>query len=307
MDPNVQLSLALLVTIVSACLLNWGYLTEHSAASTLPPLSIKRPLHTARLLFASRRWIVGFCAEAAGWGLYVLALALAPLSLVQATSAGGIGVLAFLVGRLGGAKLLRRERLGVAIAVIGLGLLGLSLVGGAEHGSRGDWVAVLAWVGGSLVVAAVVTRAGAKLMGGGAAYGAAAGILFAASDVCTKAVVEGGTYLALAPLMLAGYAAGTLVLQMAFQRGGALTSAGLATLLTNAIPIAAGMSIFQEPLPGGAAGAARILAFLFVIAGAVFLSREEAVAHAGSTGEISATLVGATEAQVSAAGDPLLR
>jgi hypothetical protein len=75
--------------------------------------------------------------------------------------------------------------------------------------------------------------------------------------------------------MLAGYGAGTLVLQMGFQRGGALTTAGLATLLTNAVPIAAGMSIYGEPLPDGLAGAARILAFACVIGGAVFLSREE--------------------------------
>lgn len=301
MGANAQLSLALLITICSACLLNWGYLAEHSAASILPPLSIKRPLQAARLLLASRRWLLGFWAETSGFALYVLALALAPLSLVQATSAGGIGVLAFLIGRLGSGQLRRRERIGVGIAVTGLGLLGLSLAGGAEHGSSAEWVAVLAWVGGSLVVAGGVARYGTRHLGGGAAFGAAAGILFAAGDVCTKSVVEGGVHVALAPLMLAGYGAGTLVLQMGFQRGGALTTAGLATLLTNAVPIAAGMSIFHEPLPGGAAGAARILAFAFVIAGAVFLSREERPVQGTVTGETGAALTGVNQAEPTAA------
>ena len=45
------------------------------------------------------------------------------------------------------------------------------------------------------------------------------------------------------------YGAGTAVLQAGFQRGGALTTAGLSTLLTNALPIAAGMVLFHEPLP----------------------------------------------------------
>ncbi len=275
MGANAQLAVALVITIASACLLNWGYLTEHAAASTLPPLSVKHPLRTARLLLASRRWLIGFASEVAGWGLYVLALALAPLSLVQAASAGGIGVLAILVGRFGHGKLKRRERLGVAVSILGLALLGASLAGGAEHGETGDWVAVLAWVGGSLVVAFLVVQPGARILRGGAAHGASAGILFAAGDVATKTVVEGGIHLLMTPLMLAGYGAGTLVLQMGFQRGGALTTAGLATLLTNAVPIAAGMSIYGEPLPDGLAGAARILAFACVIGGAVFLSREE--------------------------------
>ena len=61
------------------------------------------------------------------------------------------------------------------------------------------------------------------------------------------------------------------MLQAGFQRGGALTTAGLATLLTNALPIAAGMIVFAEPLPGGWIGAIRIVAFAAVIAGAVLL------------------------------------
>ena len=275
MGANAQLSLALVITIASACLLNWGYLTEHSAASSLPAVSIKQPLHAVRVLLASRRWLTGFLAEVAGWLLYVLALALAPLSLVQAASAGGIGVLAFLVGRPGMVRLARRERIGVGVAITGLGLLGLSLARGAEQGRSSEWVPLLAWIVGSLVVALLVVRLGGGLLGRGASYGAAAGILFAAGDVCTKSVVEGGSRLALAPLMLAAYAAGTLVLQMGFQRGGALTTAGLATMLTNAVPIAAGMTLYDEPLPSGAAGVARVLAFAFVIAGAVILAREE--------------------------------
>ena len=39
--------------------------------------------------------------QAGGFALYVGALALAPLSLVQATAAGGIGILAVMVARLG--------------------------------------------------------------------------------------------------------------------------------------------------------------------------------------------------------------
>ena len=73
--------------------------------------------------------------------------------------------------------------------------------------------------------------------------------------------------------MIACYAAGTMLLQMGFQRGGALVTAGLATLLTNAIPIAAGMTIFHEPLPDGVFGLLRVLAFATVVISGVFLAR----------------------------------
>ena len=62
------------------------------------------------------------------------------------------------------------------------------------------------------------------------------------------------------------------MLQAGFQRGSALTMAGLATLLTNALPIAAGMLVFDEPFPGGWIGAMRIIAFAVVISGAFLLS-----------------------------------
>ena len=50
---------------------------------------------------------------------------------------------------------------------------------------------------------------------------------------------------------------------------------GLATLLTNAVPIAAGTLVLGEPVPGGALGAVRVLAFVAVTVGAVLLARPE--------------------------------
>jgi transcription elongation factor GreA len=62
------------------------------------------------------------------------------------------------------------------------------------------------------------------------------------------------------------------VLQLGFQRGGALTTAGIATLGTNAIPIAAAMILFGEPLPNGPLGVVRVLSFAAVVAGAAALA-----------------------------------
>jgi hypothetical protein len=46
-------------------------------------------------------------------------------------------------------------------------------------------------------------------------------------------------------------------------------------LLTNALPIAAGSIVLAEPVPSGAFGGLRVLAFAAVTAGAFLLARPE--------------------------------
>jgi hypothetical protein len=64
-------------------------------------------------------------------------------------------------------------------------------------------------------------------------------------------------------------------MQLGYQAGGALTVAGLATLLTNALPIAAGTIVLAEPVPSGAFGSVRVLAFAAVPGGAFLLAHPE--------------------------------
>jgi hypothetical protein len=286
-----QTALALGLTLVSACLINWGYLTEHAAASKLPPLSPRLPLRSLRLLLGSRRWLAGFGAETAGFGLYVVAVALAPLALVQAMAAGGIGVLAFLVAKTTGTRLDARERLGVVVAIGGLALLAISLAGGSEQGTAAGWIPITMWLGASVAGSALAVTSGATVLRGGAAFGVAAGILFAAGDVSTKVMVDGGGHATIAPAVVGFYGAGTIALQMGFQRGRALTTAGIATLGTNAIPIAAAMTLFEEPLPDGPLGVVRVGAFAAVIAGAVALAPRHGAAEqeAGAPGDVGGT------------------
>jgi hypothetical protein len=269
------LGLGLLLALASAVALNWGFLTQHGAAGALPPLAVRRPLHSLRLLFGNVRWLVGFVAGLGGWALYILALRLAPLSLVQAASAGGIGLLALLVERTTGAALARRERVGVAAAVLGLALLGMSLAGGSATGARGSWVGVAAWVASSLVVAALAAGPLAGRFAAGAGFGIAAGVLYAGGDVATKAAVSGGAALAFVVAVLLCHGLAFVTLQLGFQRGRALATAGVSTLFTNALPIVAGMTVFGESLPGGVPGILRLLAFAGVVVGAAALARAD--------------------------------
>ena len=269
----MRLGLGLCLALASTTALNWGYFAQHGAASSLPPLELRRPLASLRRLIANRRWLAGFLVGVAGWGLYVAALGLAPLSLVQATSAGGIGVLALLV-HLGshGEGLGRRDWVAVAVAVAGLALLAASLVSQAPASRTTPGTDVAAWLLAAVLVAALTIGSIRLEAPPGAALGLAAGILYATGDIATKATVD-TRGLVFAPAIFAAHGAAFVCLQFGFQRGNALVTVGLATLLTNALPIAAGTLLFHELLPGGVLGGCRIVAFALVTAGAAMLAR----------------------------------
>jgi hypothetical protein len=211
--------------------------------------------------------------ETGGFLLYVAALALASLALVQSISAGGIGVLAYVGARMSGRPLGSRERNGVFLSILGLAALGVSLAGGSGEGNGGSTAAIVLWLVVTAGVAVLVVVAGRVVVGTAVAEGIAGGLFFSLGDVSTKVATQGGARLIFIVPLVIGYGLGTWLLQLGYQRGGALTVAGIATLLTNAVPIAAGTIVLDEPVPSGVYGALRILAFAAVTAGAILLAR----------------------------------
>jgi hypothetical protein len=269
-----RLAAGLLLALGSSAALNWSYFVQHGAAAELPPLELRHPVRSLGSLFSSLTWVIGFSTGIGGWVLYVAALWLAPLSLVQATSAGGIGLLALLVQRRSRRRLPRNDWLAVCTAVTGLALLGVSLAGGSSAGVAPAGAQLAAWIVLSVVLAALAAGPTSRLLVAGAGLGIAAGVLYAAGDVGTKAVVHGHVWLVLIPLVLACHGLAFVVLQLGFQRGGALATAGVASLLTNALPIAAGLALFHEALPGGMLGVVRVVGFALIVAGATLLARQ---------------------------------
>src|SRR5690348_7104250 len=64
----------LALAVASAVAIAGGYALQHSSASRLPPLTLRRPLHSLLLLVRSGPWALGFVAGIVGWVLYVVAL-----------------------------------------------------------------------------------------------------------------------------------------------------------------------------------------------------------------------------------------
>jgi hypothetical protein len=269
---SVKTAIALVLELVSATLTNIAYLREHDAAAALPALSMRRPLHSVKLLLDDRSWLVGFATESAGFAFYAAALALASIAVVQSIGAGGIGVLAFISARARGRRLAGRERTGVLLSIVGLAALGVSLAKSNGPGHHGSTAAILAWLGATAALALLVLWLGRRTGSVAVANGVAGGLFFSIGDLSTKLATQGGARFAFVVTVVIGYTLGTSLLQLGYQRGGALTVAGLATLLTNGLPIAAGTIVLGEPVPSGALGALRILAFVAVTASAILLA-----------------------------------
>jgi hypothetical protein len=269
----MKLAAGLVLALLSTAALSGGFYVQHSVAGSLPALSIRRPRSSLAALFGNWRWLAGFVTGLAGWALYIVALALAPLSLVQAVSAGGVGLLALLV-RLRGTPLSRRETTAVLAAVVGLLLVGLSLPAGTRstaHAPAGP----LIWVAISVVLA-IAALAAARTLRPGAGLAVAGGLLYSAGDVATKAAVGGLRPLVLFALLVpACHGLAFCCVQLSFQRGAALATAGVTTLLTNVLPIAAGLVVFGEVMPGGTAGILRWLGFAGAVIGATLLTGRE--------------------------------
>jgi drug/metabolite transporter (DMT)-like permease len=272
---SAQTAIALVLALASTTLTNVAYLREHDAAAALPALSLRRPLHSVQALLTDRSWLVGFALESCGFALYVAALALAPLTLVQSVSAGGIGILAFVSARMRRQRLGRHELAGVLVSMLGLVALAVSLAGGSAEGTGGSTAEILLWLAAIAGAAAVALALGQRFGVLAVAEGIAGGLFFSIGDISVKVATQGSARAAFAIGVIVGYSLGTLFLQLGYQKGGALTVAGLATLLTNALPIAAGTVVLGEPVPSGAYGGVRVAAFAAVTLGAILLARPD--------------------------------
>lgn len=276
MPVSVQLGLALAVATALASIV--GFLYKHRGAVESPGVDWRRPVWSSLMLFRSRWYTLGVLIAMAGWGLHVGALALAPISLVQATIAGGLVLLTVVADRFFAHHVTRREWIGVALAAAGLAFLAATLDGDADsaHSSydTATLTAFIAIVGTTGIVVAAVGRDGPRA---GVLLGAAAGLLWAASDTSIKALSdhlgdEGAASILFSPLaavILAASLIGLLISARSLQIGPAVSVIAVTSVAANALTIAAGPIVFSEPFPDQALGViVRVIAFALVISAA---------------------------------------
>src|SRR5919198_5835749 len=94
----MTLELGILLALACAFATNLGFLYKHRGACAAAAVDIRHPLRSGRALFASRWFAIGMLVAVAAWVFHVGALAMAPMSMVQAVLAGGVVLLAVVGG-----------------------------------------------------------------------------------------------------------------------------------------------------------------------------------------------------------------
>jgi drug/metabolite transporter (DMT)-like permease len=269
-----------LIALGSSLVANLGSLWRQRGAAAAPDVDARRPLRTVVCLFHSRWWTIGYGAAAIAWLLHVGALAIAPLSIVQASLAAGFIFLAILADRFFGFDLGRREWAGVVLAAAGLAFLALSA--GNVHGTQSTYQiaamigfeAAIVGIGAFLIVSA--RRAPGARDSGGVLLAAGAGALFTATHVALKALThhfDGPISLVSpwTPIVVGGGVIAFFASARSLQIGPAVPVIAVTSIVGNATSIAAGVIVFGDPLGEGPMVAARVMAFVVVIVVAALL------------------------------------
>jgi drug/metabolite transporter (DMT)-like permease len=265
--------IGLLLAAGCALATNLAFLWKHRGAVAAPEVTLRHPLKSAKGLFCSKWFVIGFSVAIAAWGLHVAALALAPISLVQAVISGGLVFLAVLADRWFGFSLERRQWMGVAFVAAGLAFLGLT----AEHtGAHSSYsIAGMIAFEGAMVALGTFFIFSHKVQLGlagdrhGVELAAAAGILFGVSDIAIKAITGDPssilgpwTLVALLASLGAFYASAH-----SLQLGDGVSVIATTSVAANASAILGGVLVFGDPIGGDAlAIVARTAAFALVIA-----------------------------------------
>jgi hypothetical protein len=180
----IGLALALSASLAQGA----GYLCQHLNAAERPPVSVRRPLRTLASMLGSPWWRVGLLLGATGFVLHLSALALAPISLVQAFVAGGLALVVPMAARAFHHHLTRAERRAVPLMAVSLGALALGISDPSHHihfdaGTLGLYL-------GGLMALATLLATGVDGRFRHPALGLAAGLFYGALDSSTKGLAD---------------------------------------------------------------------------------------------------------------------
>lgn len=285
-------ALGVIVTLGAAVLFNLAPLTQAMAARSEPEAE---GLGLGLLVRLVRRplWLWGFGCEIGGFIFEVVALSIAPLTLVEPLIGAGVVLLALGSSRRLGEALSSGGRLALAATVLG----GLAVVVALRHqdqvgrvGSSRSLVflgLITLAVAGAGVVAAQwgLVQGRQNLVGLG--FGVAAGVCNSLSTLATRQiglvvkdhglgrlVSSAAVYVLILSSIL-----GLALLQRGYQGGAVLVTYPVASTLTTALPVMAGVWLLAEPVPGGSGLAMLIVAIILIVVGIVGLGRQGGVAR----------------------------
>jgi drug/metabolite transporter (DMT)-like permease len=258
----VTLNLGILLALGCAIATQLGFLYKHRGANEAPCVDIRHPLACGKSLFRSKWFAIGMGIACGAWMLHVVALALAPMSVVQAVLSTGVVMLAVLAERIFGFNVGPRQWAGVAMTAAGLLLLIVTLPAANGAHSAYSLAGMISFEAGMLAIGFLLISGphlGAPDRHHGVMLGAAAGTLFGVSDVAIKALTGlGGVADVLVSPWLAIAVIASIVAFYAsargMQDGDAVPVIAATSTAANVSCILGGIVVFGDPMPSDTLG-----------------------------------------------------
>jgi drug/metabolite transporter (DMT)-like permease len=275
----MTVQIGILLALLCALATNLGFLYKHRGACAAPDVDWLHPLKSGAALWRSKWFALGMLVAMGAWALHVAAMAMAPLSLVQAVISGGLVFLTVLAERFFGFKLGGRQWVGVGLTSLGLALIAVNLPSATGAHSGYSVAGMIAFEAGLLMVGLLLVmshKLGAPHEHHGVLLGVAAGILFGVSDVAIKALTGSighhGVMGLLSPWLVSAVVASIIAFfasARGLQKGEAVPVITLTAAAANVSAIAGGILVFGDPMPHSAAGIVmQSVAFVLVIVAA---------------------------------------
>ena len=269
----MTVQLGILLALVCAFFTNLAFLFKHRGACAAPDVEWKHPLRTAKNLWTSKWFAIGMGVAIFAWVFHVAAMALAPLSIVQAVISGGLVFLAVLADRVFGFNLGPRQWVGVCMTALGLALLAITLPASEGAHSSYSHAAMISFEAGLLAVGGFIVWSPSvrNHEHHGVFLGAAAGIMFGVSDIAIKALTGAS---GIGGVLVSPWLAVTIVASViafyasasGLQKAEAVPVIALTSAAANVSCIAGGIIVFGDPMPADTLGIiVQALAFLMVI------------------------------------------
>ena len=113
----------ILIALIGTCSLNIGFLLQKSEASDIPSIKGQKILETMTLVLKCRKWLFGTLLTSTGWVLFLIAITLAPLSVIAPLNNAGVLVLVLFAILYLNEKLNFYEWFGLAAIISGVILI----------------------------------------------------------------------------------------------------------------------------------------------------------------------------------------
>lgn len=264
-----------LLAVLASTAMTVGLYLMKRAVNQLPALDGGVRLHAWGAFIRDPWWLLSVALQTAGYGVYLAALRLAPLSVVHTALNGGIAFFVVLAVFGLGERIRPLEWIGVAAVVVGLIALSSSVSpdSGANAVAQGRGrfaVIALALAGLGLLC----DRAPGRAIG----LSIASGLLLGLAGVYAKTLANAeSVWMALGSsdllLTILANIVGFVLMQAALQAGRGVIAMPIFSTLSNLVAIIGGLVVFGETLPThGAAAALRLLAFVCALGGAALLA-----------------------------------